>query len=99
MTLPDFFTKILGKRLLNRSNPFSAKIVFACQQVPEQTRLARAAVEDFMNRFPERIAAPPRIHEATDGNVIELTVWCYHTRDVKRLNRIFEMIALRYQLR
>jgi len=95
----NFLNKILGKGLLPRPTPFSARIIFACNQVPEATRRATAALEDFMARFPDRIAEAPRIHQATDGEVIELTLWCYHTREVKRFNRIFEGIAHRHQLR
>lgn len=78
---------------------FAAKIIFECELVLQNNQRVKAAVEEFIEKFPDRIAESPRITHASDGNVVELTLLCHDKEEVLKFNRELELVANRYGLR
>lgn len=79
--------------------PFTAQIIFECDLVPQNKQKVRSAVEEFMARFPDRLADNPRVTQASDGNIIEIKVLCNDREEVMEMNRHLEIISKRYGLR
>ncbi|MCB0264093.1 MAG: hypothetical protein R3C41_05605 [Calditrichia bacterium] len=93
--------RLLGR---NRSDlipaePFAAKIIFECARVLDNRARVEAAVQEFMQKYLDAIAEPPVITQASDGNVIEITMLCDDQDDMLQFNRELEIIAFRYGLR
>ena len=78
---------------------FAAKIIFDCELVLQNNEKVKAAVEEFVNKFPDRIAENPRITHASDGNVVELTLLCQNKDEILEFNKELELVARRYGLR
>ncbi len=79
--------------------PFTAQIIFECNLVPQNKEKVRAAVEDFIRKYPGRIADNPKVTQASDGNIIEIKVVCNSRKEVMEMNRQLEIISRRYCLR
>ncbi len=78
---------------------FAATIIFECSLVLDNKNRVATAVEEFIGKFPDRIAAWPRVTQASDGNVIEVTMICDSKEELLNFNRELELIAYRYGLR
>ena len=79
--------------------PFTAQMIFECERVLQNKQKVTHAIEEFAERFPENILAEPRITQASDGNVIELTLSCADKEELLNMNKELELIAERYGLR
>lgn len=79
--------------------PFKAQIIFECSLVPQNAERVQAAIEEFMNKYPDNIAANPRLTQASDGNVVEISLVCKNKEELLNLNKELEVIAARYGLR
>ncbi len=78
---------------------FAAKIIFECELVLQNNQRVKAAVEEFMEKYSDRIAENPRVTHASDGNVIELTMLCHDNEEILKFNKELELVARRYGLR
>lgn len=95
-----FIGKLFGKNVVKiPSGPFTARIIFECARVPQNQEKVTAALEEFMGKYSAHIAEDPRLTQARDGNVIELTLRCRNKDELMWLNRELESIARRYGLR
>ena len=96
---------ILGKFLNKDSSesisksPFAAQIIFECGLVLQNKQIVKLAIEEFADKFSANIATSPKITQATDGNVIEITVYCDSKDELLYLNKELEQIAQHYGLR
>lgn len=79
--------------------PFVARIIFECNLVPNNKECVKAAVESFIQKFPNHVVENPRVTQASDGNVIQLTLICYDQEQLMSLNRELEMTARQFGLR
>lgn len=94
--------RLLGNREADNIYPeetFAATIIFECSLVLDNKKRVATAVEEFIGKFPDRIAAWPRVTQASDGNVIEVTMICDSKEELLNYNRELELIAYRYGLR
>lgn len=98
-----FIGKFFGKKIDDTVNipeaPFKAQIIFECGLVPQNKEKVQAAVEEFIEKYPDNIAEPPRVNIASDGNVIEIVLLCKKKEELSELNEELEFIARRYGLR
>ena len=74
-------------------DPFAARLLFECRRVPDNARVLTELVERFAAHFPDRILGNPRVHQGTDGNVIELSLFCLSRGDIDQFNEILERLA------
>ena len=74
-------------------DPFAAKLLFECRRVPDNARVLTELVERFAAHFPDRILGNPRVLQATDGNVIEMTLFCLGQGDIDLFNQTLERLA------
>ena len=97
-----FIGRYFGKKkddIVINPGPFKAQIIFECGLVPQNTQKIQAAIEEFINKFPENIADNPRLTQASDGNVVEISLICKDKEELLNLNKELEIIATRYGLR